>query len=806
MSRLIRKTSFTGGEVNKNLIERYNLVKVQAGLETARNCIVTKDARLISRDGTEFYRTGSTTSGNYMYIEVPNTNYILEITDLKCRRHDMSAGTYIDINTDIEDADIPELDFCVSNKYADSSSHEGNVTVVLLFQKGKVIKIIFMSGSFDTAGYGILVGNYIVSSTLVATGAPSGYEVEYAVTVVKPDGQETLLQYQPYVTPKLPITASQFNTLTIVTGANLAAVHPAALEYRFYRRPKDGGAYGYVGSSFDQVSGLFGTFVIKFVDFGQPADFSHSPPKYVVANIAEVENLHPKTGTVIGGRLYIGNTSDNGEYIYGSRVNHPMNFTRDFPYSDDSALLLKAGQTGAAKVLKIADGGGTVIDFTEVGIYANAKGPITPTSNSALFKVGSSVINEKLQPLSFKDFLLFVDKTDNSIKKLDFANSRQNYNSDDLTVFSGHLFEGKTIVSWTAQRYGDPIVWASMDDGSLISFTFDDSQELRAWCRHDFYNGLVRWVTSYGTGANSKVVVVVERNGVRYIEKLNNRFATANQTKLLDSAVYLEKSLHSVLGTTVTALGLTFTDLSSGGDWTGDVRLNSTAGLFTGAMIGKIYRQFDSKGQAIDYKCTSVPSVNQAIFTKNPESPYDEVSIQYRSNIVLYETFTTLTSLGHLEGENVSVYCDNSVVASPLNDIQNLPKITVSGAQITIPRSAFASAGLPFVCDVGTFEIISEDPKIAVAAKTTGQVYIKTAKSKGFYVGPEFPANDSVIGMSEPDLFDVDNPQNAALPEKTKRYRVTLTNDWKSNGRVCIRVVDPVRLELLSIIANVTFS
>ena len=802
MSRLIRKTSFTGGEVNKNLIERFNLVKVQSGLETARNCVVTKDARLISRDGTEYYRVASTTSGNYMYVEVPNTNYILEFTNLKCRKHDMIAGTFVDITTDIADASIPDLDFCVSNIYANSSSVEITNKCVLLFRKGDPIRVIdLITNSFDYTYYDIPQGSYI-SASLAATGAPSGYEVEYSITVIKPDKQETLSFQQSFAAPKLPVSGSQFNTITVVTGV----IVTPAIEYRFYRRPKDGGAFGYIGSSFDQTAGGGGTFVAKFVDFGQPADFSINPPKYIISTVTKVAELYPKTGTVIGGRLYIGNTSDNSEYVYGSRVNHPMNFTRDYPYSDDSALLLKAGQTGAANVLKIADGGGTIIDFTEVGIYANEKGPITPTSNSSLFNVGSSIINEKLPPLKFKDFLLFVDKTDNSIKKLDFANSRQNYNSDDLTIFSGHLFEGKTIVSWTTQKYGDPIVWASMDDGSLISFTFDDSQELRAWCRHDFYNGLVRWVTSYGVGVNSRVAIVIERNGVRYIEKLNNRFIQTNQTNLLDSSVYLEKSLHSVLGTTVAALGLSFTDLSSGGDWTGNVRLDSTAGLFTGAMVGKIYRQFDTDKQAIDYLCISVPSTNQAVFTKNPENPYDEVSVQYRSNIILYETFTTLTGLNHLNDENVSVYCDNSVIASPLNDIQNLPKITVSGGQITIPRSAFACAGLPFVCDIGTFEIISEDPKISVQGKTTGQVYIKTAKSKGFYVGPEFPANDSVIGMSEPDLFDVDNPQNAALPEKTKRFKVTLTNDWKSNGRVCIRVVDPVRLELLSIIANVTFS
>ena len=807
MSKLIRKTSFTGGEINQALVKRSNLVKVVTGLKTARNMLVGKDGRLVNRTGTRNTIAAKSNTGNYLYIEVPNTDYLVEVTNLNIRRINMLTGSVINTTSDITDADIPSIDWCISSKYVGDlgfTEREINAKCVVFFKKGSPIRIYDIdgvnAGVYGEAYYGIgTEKSWDASWGLVATGAPSGPEVEYVYTIVGLADRETLAIPLAVASPDLPIAAGQYNTITLTSDGG---VLEAPLEYRWFRRQKDGGAYGYIGSSYG--TGIL-PVVTKFVDYGQAADYTISPPLYVKSDVDQIEALAPKTGEMVQGRLLLGNTSDNSENLYASRTNHPFSFTRDFPLSDTSALLFKSGQSGAAEILKITDAG-TLVVFTSVGIYSTLTRGALTYQNSILGYVGSAIINEKLKPVKMNDVTLFVDITDNSIKILDFSNNRQNYNSEDITVYSGHLFQGKTITSWAVQRYGDPILWAVMSDGTVTCFTFNDSQELRAWTRCDFRGATVKFVTSAGIGAGHRIIFMVERNGVRTIETLTPRYGlTDKELCFLDASVYKNNPLHTVLGTTLEAAGFTFSTV--GPDlWEGDVRLNSLVPVFTSAMIGEIYRQFDSTGSAIDYKCTSVPATTQAIFTKNPEKPYDEVSESFRTNIVLYETFTTVTGLAHLEGQNVGVYSDGAVVASPLNDIENLPNITVLGGQVTIPRAAFCTVGIPYAYDTGTNQINSDDPKVTLAAKTITKAAIDSNQSKGFYVGPEFPANDSLIGMQEPDLVKIDNPTNAALPASTETLEATIENDWKSKGQICIRGVDPVQFELTSIIAYVTFS
>ncbi len=817
MGRLVRKTSFTGGEIDEALFERSNLEKVQAGLETARNVIIKKNGRLSIRAGTIFQKNAKANTGNVLLIEIPNTDWLLEVSDQNIRRHTMSTGTFDDVVSDFTDSDIPNLDYTVSSKYATDDGggidFEENAKCVIFYLEDNDPVVFNVETPFFPTPPSYNVTNELnpvgtsISNNVAGTGTPSGPNVDYGWTVVKRNGEEGTLETFSAGAPtpfKLPVSATQYNTLTITWSGGLGSTAPYdPVEIRFFRRPEGGGAYGYIGSTFERTAGS-GTRIATFIDSGQIADYSVNPPEYV-SPINTITSLGPKTGIIVQGRQLLGNVTENPEYIYGSKTNFPFNFTRDYPLAPDSAVLFKSGQTGAAEVLKFADVG-AVVAFTSIGIYSNQRGPITP-DNIKMNYVGSAIINEKLPPLKVDDALVFVDKRDNSVKVLDFSNNRQNYSSDDLTVFSNHLFEGKEIVSWAYQKKGDPIIWCVMDDGSVVALTYNPSQDMRACTRVDFDDAKVIAVSTYGTGVDTGIVFMVERNGVRTLQKLANNDLLSDKEKIFsDNSVTKSINLAAQLGYPLRSLGFTFTPLTPQA-WSGDVRLDSVLpSVFTSSMVGKVYRMFDKKGQAIDFLVKSVPAGNQMILGPNPENPYDEISEQYRTDIDLYETFTEMTGLSHLNGENVSVYSDGNVISSPLNDVENLPNRTVLNGVLTVPRSAFCTVGLPFVWDVGTYEISSDDPNVSVKARTTGSVFIKTHKSKGFYVGPAFPENDSVQGMQTADMFEINHPQNASLPPKTKRYEVPIPNDWKSNGRVCIRGCDPVPFELLSIIANVTLS
>ncbi|MDV7392716.1 hypothetical protein RZS08_15215, partial [Arthrospira platensis SPKY1] len=125
---------------------------------------------------------------------------------------------------------------------------------------------------------------------------------------------------------------------------------------------------------------------------------------------------------------------------------------------------------------------------------------------------------------------------------------------------------------------------------------------------------------------------------------------------------------------------------------------------------------------------------------------------RFKKNVPLY--------FGHLEGENVSIISDGYVLASPNNDIENYPTVTVTNGQFNLPdgiRGAIVHVGLPWTQDIETLDVESvEQSPTLIESKLVNKLYIKTYESRGLYVGNKFPEDDKVNGMEQLDYYDVD--------------------------------------------------
>lgn len=808
MAQLVQKTSFAGGEIDPMLLERQNIQRVATGLETDRNMLVGKNALQERRPGTKFHKLAKANSGNVKTFKIPYTDYMMEVTENNIRLHTMGPGTYSDIGTGAgftcADANIESLSFVYSSSFLNEISGDWfveNTPVVYIFGLSTIYVLKISTLTVYAAKFQQIRYQYLQSGNATATKSSAfagAYDVDYCVTVVTPNGEETVIA--AYLTfdgalsqLQLPDSTGEYNQITIQTQTSAPPYATTApLEYRVYRRPKNAGAFGYIGSAFEMTS-IANGFQSLFKDVGQVADYSKNPPTYIIPVTTGVPSVVGTKGLIYQGRLLIGNTTTNSEYIFASRPRFPWNFTRDYPLSDDSALLFKSGQSNAANVLAMADMG-TLVVFTSVGVYTQlTRGALTP-SNAALTFVNGSVIDPNVPPVKLGDLLVFYD---GSVKSIDFSNQRQNYTVEDLTDFSAHLFRDKTVTSWaTIKKFNTDILFAVLDDGSVVSFVNNPKQELQAWTRHDFLNGSA--ISVCGDIANDELIFVVERDGVRTIEYLGDEYMDAYVTKSLNMAAQL--------GTTVEALDWFFTALGPDG-FAGPIRLdtNTPGSNFESAFsVGKIYRLFDSNGDAYDLECTQIVGVEQVKFEIYNES-FDELPVELRTNPDIWETFTDVTGLTHLNGKEVAVTVDGTPVSSPLNNNLNMTDLTPTLGTLTIPRAAFAAVGLPFASDIGTTDVKStQDAKVGLSTRIAGKVYTKTDDdSQHFYVGASLPEDDTVTNMQRAtEMFQNQNNRNP----KIRVYESIVPADWNNGGRVCIRVVDPVPFRLLSITTAVTIS
>lgn len=812
------KPSFSSGELDPALHERTTLDKYRHGLATARGAVVTKTGSIASRPGRKWCFNAKLDDSAVKFYSPPNSGYLVEWGHLYMRIYTFNstgATTYLAENTHTWTA-----------AQLDDVHFDADGTYLYVAQKGQLTKKYNYKTGVEVTTFAFYQDNPVAGvQSITGAGTPTGYSCDYAITLVVDNGQECSIF--DVGTGNLPIAAGQTET---VKAYVLASRNPT--EMRVYRRPANGGAYGFIGSTsfFVADAPLSGYSQFAFTDVGGSADYTHNPPDTILpSGISLADGSYLKATTiavyqqrvVLGGQNYV---DTDLEAVYTSKPGFKNDFRRNFPLDSDSALKFKSGTSGYAEVLRILDADGLVV-FTTAGVYLNT-GALSP-SNIALDKKGKWKIRAVIPPLSVPGGVFFVDDATNAIRNLTWSTELAGYNGAEISIYSNHLFKTRSISSWGFQEGALPLLWVVFNDGTFASFTYEFDQEMRAWTRHDSTSTDTDSVC--GTGRNGLTFFAVKKGTVRQVEVTLPRYtastdiANDSEYRMNSSMAYMDgmvsyrtllnDSLASNDGFLLTPYTTTETEDfdHEAPDWSGPMYLSTgSSAVFTTlgyGAIGTILRYFDADGSAYDLEVIARTDDMNVAVQCNQTWP-SEVPSGFR----LYATRATFTGLDHLESEDVSIIVDGGVVASPLNDVDNYPIVTVQSGSITLPgslRGSIVHIGRPIVGDIETLDIDTvEQAPTLIESLTVNKLYIKTHESQGLFIGNKFPADNSVAGMQSLDAIAVDYEDgeevgNRSLPATTRRTEVTLPGDWKSQGKVCLRQVDPLHFEILSIIPDV---
>ena len=738
----------------------------------------------------------------------PYSNYIVEFGDLYVRIHDIVNSSYEDGSHYYTEDDLPYIQFAY-----------GNNEFVYISCPGKQAQRMFLGALIPGdpyyanrfANYGIVVAfpptaPFGYTPSVTPSGSPAGYDVEYAFTYFI-DGQESEKKLITG-TYKLPVAATQKNTITVLL--NLFSFQTSSANQLYiYRRPQQGQAYGFIGvaDSYGDVSSPpYTDRTFTFIDFGQSSDFTHLPPIKqtdfeVDTNVSGVRTIKPNAIGLYQQRVVMsGSLEKNAEATFTSRPGYPLNFLRDYPLGADSALAMKAGTTGTAKVLRYDDIGGLVA-FTTQGIYSTPNGPLTPDA-AYMIRRANYVIDEIIPPLKVPGSVLFVDKETNSVIAIGYSDDQASFIGAEISIYSSHLLDGKRIVSWAFQEGKLPLVWCVMDDGSLIILTWQNEQLVRAWSRGDTTDGLFESVTFFKNDNGTKrLFFVVNRGGSRSIEYLSDRFVEDIKDFIgMDSTVTYESTLSATFTSSPVIPNV----------WDGEIRIQASGSVFNNlsgdGAVGTIFRIFDVDGAGCDLEVTQYISGTEVIVQPSFDYPRDMESFT-----TLYRTTDTVYGLDHLEGKDVSIMVDGFVEGSPYNMEDGHYVYNVSGGSITLQdglRGAIIHVGLPFVVDIETLDVETVEQKPTLLESILcNKVQIGLHKSRGFWVGQKFGDDDTNEGMAQFEMEEEEegdvNVAPKALAPYTKREDVVIEGSWDSKGRVAIRQVDPLPLEIISIIPDI---
>lgn len=833
---LLPLLNFAGGELDPKLHDKATLDKFRNGLATARNVMITKIGSVMSRPPTYNIKAAKNANQKIKVYCPPNTNYVLEWGHLYVRLYEYDfygeeaptnqyrlpyftpRGEYAHALT--ED-DLDNIHFTTSGDYVYIFC-EFNLTLKFHLNAG--------SSAFVAAADIFKVPNPLTSVTSTPLGTPNGIDIQYAATIVI-DGEESIEVTSGAF--KQPTSVSQLQQVRVTWVTANVDINKVT-EVRIYSRPVGGGAFGLLGTTRSfSISGA--NTIAAFDDYGYSADYNNGIQemltKYGLGGVT-VPNLKAKTGVVYQGRL-LKVPSTNDEAIIASRPGYLNNFYRDFPYASDSALLFKAARSGKAKIKHLLDHEG-LIAFTSNGVYTH--GGVLSVDNLIMPKRGRWVIKDDVPPLVVPNGVFFVD-TSNTIRQLIYNDQLAGYESVEQTIFSNHIFKDRTITSWCYQDGIHPMILVSFDDGTMAMFTYNFEHKMTAWTRGDSVYPIEQFVES---GTNDISLIVVNKDGQRYIEctlpryllpqyKLEQESYDGGEIPLIDMYPHF-----SFMDSIKTYNGALFPMLATGetfiftpvtpGDWTGTLHLTTTAATDFNMpgmpilTVGTILRWFNPEDlSSIDLEIMSIP--NDPIQDEFIVQPASEFPSDYSTTRHVFCAKSVITGLDHLEGEQVSVMVDGYLVASPNNDVDGYPTVTVSGGQITLPggiKGAMVHVGRPITADVKTLPATTvEQAPTTIESMTTNKLYVKVADTRGLFISNKFPeeADDEVDGTSVETMESLDETVapivdpligNRYLEPITKRCERIIPGAWDNGGSISIRQVDPLHFEILSIIDDLT--
>lgn len=342
-----------------------------------------------------------------------------------------------------------------------------------------------------------------LSVTSAATEGTGAVDYTYVVaTIDEQTGEESL--------PSLPTTVA--NDLSIAGNKNTVSWAAVAGAARYVVYKDENGIYGFIG----------GTEALSFVDENVTADVSDTPQK--LRNPFDGEGNYPGVGGFFEQRHWFARTKNNPGGVWASQTTSIRNMNVSSPLKDTDAITFRLRGTRSAEVVALVPTDNLLL-LTTSGEWLIRGGdvdePLTPLNIKTRQRAFRG--SEHLRPLLVGDLVLHVERGGGAIR--DFRLDRE-VASTDLTLLAKHLLRRRTVVSWAYSQQPYGVVFAVLDDGSLLSMTYQLEHEVWAWTRHriggDGFVESVACVMEGGTDAvYLQVRYTINEQTKRYIERLD---------------------------------------------------------------------------------------------------------------------------------------------------------------------------------------------------------------------------------------------------------------------------------------------
>lgn len=516
---------------------------------------------------------------------------------------------------------------------------------------------------------------------------------------------------------------------------------------------------------------------------------------------------YPGVVTYFQQRRFFANSLNNPDTFWATQTGRFSNFDTRIPTVATDAITASPWTEQVNGIQWLIPMPGGLIAMTgsrawqlngEGGSGLNAQ-PITPSSITAQPQAFNGC-SATIPPIVIDYDVIYVEAIgDTTVRDLSWNFWVNIYTGSDLTILSSHLFEFRSITQWTWARTPYKVLWASCDDGTMLSMTYLKEQEVYGWARHDT-RGFVVGIASITEPPVNAVYAMVQRfppyapQGIYVMERMDDRlWKSAEDAYAVDSGVSnpMRRTAAALIASSVS----------------GAVTFTANSAVFSSGQVGSVIRMAGGIATITGYTSTKIVTGTWALA---PDPGPLGLPFAAFGQWTIATPVTTL-SAPHLAGMVVVALADGVPVTGLM---------VATDGTITLPFAASnVKAGLPFAAQLQT--IYMNGPQVTQGArKMIPAATMRVASSGKFQFGTNQPdgasQNPPQLGPAWINMATVDplNATGGQLPPPTytspggQVVTQLWTGDirvvgqgagWNSKGQVAVQQTLPLALEVTAI-------
>jgi hypothetical protein len=637
------------------------------------------------------------------------------------------------------------------------------------------------------ASFGAAVGTP-GTPTVTSTGTGQAHFM-YKVAAVDVNGRESPASPAGYITNSVDIRATAgTNSISwpAVTGAFAYNVYKAVPTVQPFSPPDPNGEVGFIGTTQSPV----------FYDPNINADFAQVPP---IHNDPFTNIINPQCSSYFQQRLvYANGGGNNVDRFWMSKPGDFYNFDISNPSQSDDSVEAELVSLEVNEIKSMIPMPSGLVMLTTKGAWqvsggaggvATQGGPITPTSLTATSQayIGANDV----PPILLNYDIFFVQQKGSIIRDLSYNIYANIYTGNDISILSNHLFYGHQVLEWAYAEEPFKVIWAVREDGVLLSLTVVKEQDMYGWARHDTM-GYFRSVCTVTEGMADATYVVVDRvlpnnTVVKQIERIMERSFPFG----VEDAWCVDAGAKTDSNEPNATLTPAFT---SNGNVIGAIlNITSDVAVFSSAMVGWVLRVDGGIAKVTGFTNNRniVTQITQPLTNLLPDDLLGRPALAPPGTWAIDQPFTVVSSLDHLEGQNVSILADGGVING----------LVVHNGSVTLPTPVTkALVGLGFQAQLQTMplDVGNEQNTIQGKRKKVGALTVRVKDSRGVKAGRTF---QHLVPIKE--LNKVTTPLGIPVSLITADERIVMDPLWDVPGQICLQVDDPLPATVLGVIPEI---